>query len=339
MAARRATRGSNDAFDQGPPPPAKPGEDVPRWVYLAGVAVFAAIMLFLVRYAIDLAGVVFLIVLFVFSTRAVSEWFTDGDSASGWAAGGVSVGVFGTLLIGAWLFGPSRLTGNAAFEGGVRTALSDAVGWAESHGWGRRALIPGGPIDRAVSSSAPSGSGSASAPGGGFAGGGAVGATGGPGTLPSMAETRAPGPGARSPGGAPAGRTARSQAPPTTRAAAGTSQEATPTPAAVVATAAPIDTTTVLSVSSPTSRVGTSVRLTARVAVGEGDPLPHGTVIFRRGSIVLGTAQLVLEGGAASASLSVLELPIGTHELVAEYAGADRFTGSRSHAVTETVAR
>ena len=63
--------------------------------------------------------------------------------------------------------------------------------------------------------------------------------------------------------------------------------------------------------------------------------MPIGTVIFRDGTTVLGTAQL---NAAGQATLAV-SLGVGTHALTASFAGTAAFAGSTSAAVAVTVNR
>ena len=72
-------------FDTGLPR-TQSSEDVPRWLIVLGVAAACTLLVALLRYAIDLLGVVFLIILVGFSIRAVSDWLTEGESVSAWGA-------------------------------------------------------------------------------------------------------------------------------------------------------------------------------------------------------------------------------------------------------------
>jgi hypothetical protein len=82
---------------------------------------------------------------------------------------------------------------------------------------------------------------------------------------------------------------------------------------------------------SGTSTYGGSVTLTAHVGSGPGTP--SGTVIFKEGETVLGTA-IVDEDG--NASISVSSLAAGSHDLTAEYSG-NGDTLVSSGGVTQTV--
>jgi hypothetical protein len=87
------------------------------------------------------------------------------------------------------------------------------------------------------------------------------------------------------------------------------------------------------------SVVGTSVRLTARVRGATGTQVPRGTVIFTSGDRVLGSSSVRAQDGGAVAVLSVLDLPVGSHLLFAEFVGAPPHLGSRSAGLTQVVTR
>ncbi len=95
-------------------------------------------------------------------------------------------------------------------------------------------------------------------------------------------------------------------------------------------------TTVALQASISSAAAGQPVTLTATVAgLGQGAGMPSGTVTFKDGATVLGTASL--NNGVAvfqSATLSA-----GTHNITAVYGGDGNFTGSTSAALTETVQR
>jgi alpha-tubulin suppressor-like RCC1 family protein len=81
------------------------------------------------------------------------------------------------------------------------------------------------------------------------------------------------------------------------------------------------------------STVGQSVTFTATVSATSGSGTPTGSVTFREGSTVLGTAPL--SGGSASFTTS--SLSSGSHSVTASYAGDATFSGSTSPAVTQVV--
>ena len=90
-------------------------------------------------------------------------------------------------------------------------------------------------------------------------------------------------------------------------------------------------TSTTLGSSPNPSNAGQSVTFTATVTSGSGTPA--GTVTFREGSTVLGTAPL--SGGSAFFTTS--SLTSGSHPVTAQYGGDATFSGSTSAAVTQVV--
>jgi hypothetical protein len=99
--------------------------------------------------------------------------------------------------------------------------------------------------------------------------------------------------------------------------------------------------TTTLAVSGSTV-YGSPVVLTATVASAQPGvcvPAPSGTVTFRNGTIVLGTATLAGSNGQSSAVLQLATLPATVYSLVAEYSGDANFAGSPSAPVLYSVAR
>jgi hypothetical protein len=114
----------------------------------------------------------------------------------------------------------------------------------------------------------------------------------------------------------------------------GNAFDATSASAAVNTTTAQAATGTTLTTSSATPHFGDSVTLTATVsAVKPGAGIPSGSVSFRDGGIVLGTADLV----DGVATLSTSALAVGGHALTASYGGDDNFLAGTSAAVSETV--
>jgi hypothetical protein len=94
---------------------------------------------------------------------------------------------------------------------------------------------------------------------------------------------------------------------------------------------AAVTTTTALRTLTATAVFGQPVTLTATVTSQAG--VRAGTVTFRDGNTVLGTAQLNAAGQAAIA----VSLGVGNHALTAAFAGTGGFTGSTSAVATETV--
>jgi cytoskeletal protein CcmA (bactofilin family) len=91
------------------------------------------------------------------------------------------------------------------------------------------------------------------------------------------------------------------------------------------------DTSTTLASSANPTVSGESFTLTAHVTSAGG--IPGGTVSFEEGATVLGTAAL---DAAGDASLDI-DLPAGSHSILARYLGAGIFAGSSSAPVTQNV--
>jgi hypothetical protein len=286
---------------------------VPRWLILVATAAALVLTLALLRYAIDLLGVVFIIVLVGFSIRALTDWLTDRDAVSMGSIAAVFVGLFGTMAVGMWLFGSSASRAAGRLEQRMPLSMLTAIEWAESQGWGKRVLLAT-PFDTASAPAQPRTSRRE------------------PGTPRSSVESRTP----RSSRGSRSGgveqrshvRADRAETPSTPPAA-------TPTPSQ------PYATSTTLTV-SPAGEVpvGLSVRLTADV---ESDtsraPLPEGIVIFWRDTVVLGSVPLRKVGNRSLAQLTTVILPLGTRELYAEFVGDHRFSASRSPIVQRLVVK
>jgi hypothetical protein len=111
---------------------------------------------------------------------------------------------------------------------------------------------------------------------------------------------------------------------------------ATPAVAAVngVVHAAAKSTSTSLTVSTHATTAGHQVTLTATVSAWGTSAKPYGTVTFKDGSKVLGTATLDAHGVAR---LTTTKLPAGTDHVTAVYAGNTHYKSSTSAAVTVTV--
>ncbi|MBO9520057.1 MAG: Ig-like domain repeat protein [Nocardioidaceae bacterium] len=97
-----------------------------------------------------------------------------------------------------------------------------------------------------------------------------------------------------------------------------------------------LPTTTVQSVAPSSSVSGQAVTLSATVTKTSGsDPLT-GSVTWTEGSTTLGSASLDGSGGA---SLTLTDLAVGTHNIVATYSGDDVYGGSASSPGSATVAK
>ncbi len=313
--AQRDKGGAPDSFETGLPS-AQSGEDVPRWLVGLGSLAGVALLIALLRYAIDLLGVVFVIILVGFAIRAISDWLTEGESVSGWAMSALSLGLTGTVLVAIWLLNSGDLASSSLQR--LPGPVQRTVAWMESKGWGQRVLLSGG---TGGSLDGSSGGGSSTA---GDAGPPAAASVprlppSNPVSPPSSAVTR---PTRRAPRSAPAA--VESQAPPT-------SEPPAPAPAPEVRT----PTQLLLTASPSRAVVGRSVRLTAQVSGASEDGAPTGIVVFRTDNAVLG--RVPVRNGTAV--LVTLSLAIGDHTVTATYDGDSRHLPSQSPPVVQTVIR
>lgn len=318
-----------ESFETGLPP-AQSGEDVPRWLVILGMAAGLTLLVALLRYAVDLLGVVFVIILVGFAIRALSDWLTEGESISGWAMSALSLGLMGSVLVGLWLFS-SRDLEAPSIGGRLPGPIQSTVSWLEHHGWGQRVLLPGG-----------SGSGA-------LAGGGARVAASDSAPVGEASDASAPvtmSPQPRATPSLPANgpnASVRSR-PQSARRAAPDEAEAAPpaqpagAPSAGVPAApqpAVVPTSVTLTASPARAVVGRSVRLIAEVSALGAGTSPTGTVTFSADDGMLGRAP-VRNGTAV---LVTLQLAIGDHMLSAVYEGDDAHLPSRSASIAQAVAR
>ncbi|WP_342728508.1 Ig-like domain repeat protein [Bradyrhizobium sp. B097] len=91
-------------------------------------------------------------------------------------------------------------------------------------------------------------------------------------------------------------------------------------------------TTTTLSSSVNPSQVGQAVTFAATVTSGGGTPA--GTVTFKDGAAVIGSATL---GGGGVATLTISSLTLGSHSITAVYGGSAAFVTSTSAALIQAV--
>jgi hypothetical protein len=95
------------------------------------------------------------------------------------------------------------------------------------------------------------------------------------------------------------------------------------------------DATQTALVASPTSGApATPITLTATVTLKSGTIPPTGTVTFKEGAKVLGTATVGVNGEAI---LIISTLKAGTNSVIADYAGDSSDKASKSSAVTVTI--
>jgi hypothetical protein len=295
---------------------------------ILGLVASLTLLVALLRYAIDLLGVVFVIILVGFAIRALSDWLTEGESVSGWAMSALSLGLMGTVLVGLWLFN-SHDIGSQSLQNRLPGPLQRTVAWMESQGWGQRVLLPASPASGALADG-----GSVST-----AGGAPAAEASDPGAPVTMTPTPPP---VRT-SGAVSAVTRAARTPAARRDAAAGEAEAAPSspPAAVQAPPpeaprpAAVPTSLTLTSSPVRAVVGRSVRLTAVVRAVGADGSPRGTVTFSADGVLLGHAT-VRDGTAVLVTLS---LEIGDHVLSAAYEGDGSHAPSQSPAISQTVAR
>jgi len=326
MVFQRDKGATPDSFETGLPP-AQSGEDVPRWLVILGLVAGLTLLVALLRYAIDLLGVVFVIILVGFAIRALSDWLTEGESVSGWAMSALSLGLMGTALVGLWLFN-SRDLASDSLQNRLPGPIQSTVAWLESQGWGQRVLLPGSSASGVLAGGGPAESGASESaldasdpdepvtmsPPRSSAVSGAIAAVTRPRTTPAR-KTAEPGEAEAAPLGAQGG------------------APASPLPAEQPPAAVP---TSVTLTASPTRAVvGHSVRLTAHVRAVGAETSPAGTVVFSADDVVLGRATV----RSGTAVLVTLSLAIGDHTLSATYDGDGTHLPSRSASISQAVAR
>jgi len=283
--------------DVGSPSEAARGERPPWFPIVAGVA---PVVLFvaLLRWAVDLLLSTSTLLLLAHSTRDTFRDWLAGESFEGEAD---PVWALGAVLAGVFgtVVAGVWLFATSDFGGRITdryapAVLIDTVAFAERHGWGQRAFLPESSRSRAGASAA---------------------------TQPAPAASAAAG------GGSDA-RAAATSGP----ATAATPDRHTPPPQGAVTTIGEVvPTRTTLRVSDRSVEQGTPVTLSATVT----SSIPRtGTVAFRRGRTVIGTASVDAEGHAA---LAVADLPRGTHAITAEFGGSSALESSRSSMLWITV--
>lgn len=306
----------------GGPSPVRPSDDLPQWALILVVVVALTLFLALLRYAIDLLGVVFLIILVGFSIRTVGDWLTENESVSAWAVSAVSTGLLGTILIGLWIFSSPEVSGTAITDR-LPSPVVHGMQWLEARGWGQRVLLSPGVLNPgadAMASRAPSGmtASPASSRAGRSASSPASESVSEPPKLPTV---RMP---------------PRSRRGPSDAEAASLESGASATSKA---SAPAVDTTVTIKSWPMPAVVGKSVRLTATVGA-EGSTSPSGMVTFYSDGTRLGSVPVyAVEPGRGEGALVTLSLPIGAHEITARFTGASGFSGSQASPLTLTVVR
>jgi hypothetical protein len=330
MAIQRDNNPSSE-FADAVLPRAESGSDLPRWLVVFGAAAAITLFVALLRYAIDLLGVVFVIILVGFAIRTLSDWLTEGESVSAWTVSALSLGLTGTVLVGLWLFN-SQGFGGGSLQDALPGPVQRAVGWMEARGWGQRVLLP--------ESEPAAAAGSGDRP---FAGAGSASSTttaapqDGTGAAVAMAPPRGASDRVGSASAPPRARRGPTRPVATGQAtAAPRPQDAAPPPA-VAPSAPPIArVATTVDLSAPASSVvGRAVRLVAVVGGAAADRVPTGQVVFTAGGTTLGRAPL----RRGTATLVTLSLEIGDHQLGAAYEGDDWHLPSAATRVGHAVRR
>jgi hypothetical protein len=308
----------------GGPPPDRASDDLPPWAFILLVVVSLTLFLALLRYAIDLLGVVFLIILVGFSIRTAGDWLTENESVSAWAVTAVSTGLVGTMLVGLWVFSSPEFSGTAITDR-LPPRVVDSIQWLEARGWGQRVLLssPGALNTNADAMASLSPSGLTPPP-----------------ASPGGRSVSSPASEAVSERVTPRLPTVRM--PPRSRRGPSDAEAASLEPGASATSKAPapaVDTTVTVKSWPVPAIVGKSVRLTATVAA-EGSTSPSGMVTFYSDGTRLGSVPVyTIEPGRGEGALVTLSLPIGAHEITARFTGASGFSGSEASPLTLTVVR
>jgi adhesin/invasin len=104
-------------------------------------------------------------------------------------------------------------------------------------------------------------------------------------------------------------------------------------PITFTATATAATTTTLQSNNDPADE-GEDVTFTATVDAVDSPSVPTGQVTFRNGGVSIGTGNL---DGSGVATLTVNNLPVGAHDITAEYSATGNFGASTSNTVTQDI--
>ena len=117
---------------------------------------------------------------------------------------------------------------------------------------------------------------------------------------------------------------------------AGDASDAPSTSTALLQTVQQISTVTLLAASANPGSAGATLQFTAAVTASDttGAGPITGMVTFTEGSVTLGTGTL---NGSGVASFSTTSLAVGTHAIVATYAGSQNYAGSASSALSEQI--
>jgi len=264
------------------------------WTVIGAASGSIAMLVLLTRYAIDLLAPLSVLVL---ATHTVRDTFLDWCSGESyvdepdpvWAVGAVVMSLAGTTVGVAWLLSTSPWAIKTGAYKWLPPAIVRVATAAETYGWGRRVVLAGGPVAAPQASPAPRE---------------AMGQPGRSGDRGVDATARIETPGAVD---HPTGTAGDAQGPTQSSAAARP------------------PTSTTISSSATIVRVGSRVQIDARVLSSAGRP--SGTVVFRDGSVVVGSAGLD-DGGRATVAIG--SLAVGSHAITAEFTPSPAFLGSRS---------
>ena len=268
------------------------------WFPIASVGTAALVDLTLMRYGIDLVPPLCVVALLAPSIRdALSDW-RAGERYAGerdpiWAVCVLVVHLIATAFALMWIFTTSTWTATTPLSDWLPDPMIRTLTLAEDHGWGRRAVLAGGPRPLWT---AP----------------GPASVTAQRTHSDSATEQRPTG--LAGPGAVTSG-SDQAEHPKGTSAVTGPLE--------------PAYTATTLASGQTMSRAGAPIRLTA--AVSASGERPTGRVVFRAGTVVLGSAQLDTTGQAV---LTVTGLPPGEHTILAEFGGNAAFRPSQSSPVS-----
>jgi hypothetical protein len=272
------------------------------WSLVPSIVLPGAVVLALLRYAVDLLVPFSLVLLIPHSIRdTLADWLAGeryaGEPDPVWAVAVVSIGLFGTAAGVLWLLSTSQWAVGAGLQAWIPTQVVDLTHDAEQSGWGQRVLLSGGP--RRLGPSVVQGP---------------------PEADPVQARTSSPAARDRSPN--------RREVPAETEGTAGSVAAPATSP-----TAPTTPTTTTLTTSAGRIRADSdTLRLTARVTAG--DRSVTGSVTLWDGASMLGSAALDNTGRA---ELSVTGLSPGHHRLTARYAGDPGHGASGSRPISIVV--
>jgi hypothetical protein len=271
-----------------------------RWFPVGIVAVSSVVVLALLRYAIDLLAPFCAMLPLARSIRdAFGDWRAgdahEGEPDPAWAIGVIGVHLFGTAIGLLWIFSTSSWAMSTWLAEWIPVPVIATARFAEEHGWGRRAVLPGGPVSPSPApTSAPRSV--------------TVGAT------PRAADN-----------GRPTSLAVPSAS--TRDTVAGTAGQAPAEPRTPQQAAGPISTSITLTSSASVLPVGSELQLTATVVASR--ERPSGSVVFRRSGVVMGSAALDANGQAVL-KVRARALSRGTHTITAVFTGGAGFRESRS---------